>query len=206
MNSSHRPVAEPGDLDLLHAWHAGDPAAGALLFRRHYDAVARFFRYKVGAEAGDLIQQTFLLCVECSARFAGRSSFRAFLLGIARNVLLKHIVRKRPQIDPGVSSLHELGPSLTSELAQREDQQRLLLSLRRLPIDAQVLLELYFWEGLGGHELAEMYGLPEATLRSRIRRARQQLARVFDEEAGASPDAAADLDAWAAEVRGRGLP
>lgn len=209
---SNFPVASPagsperGDPELLRAWLAGDETAGAALFRRHYDAVARFFRYKVGADAADLLQQTFLLCVECRARFEGRSSFRAFLFGIARNVLLKHICRKHPQVDVGVTSLLELGRSLVGELAKRRDEQRLALALQRLPIDTQVLIELYFWEGLQGDELAELYAVPVGTVRSRLRRAREQLARVFEEverEGDAADDGAARLEGWADDVKER---
>jgi DNA-directed RNA polymerase specialized sigma24 family protein len=52
------------DIELLEAWRGGDRRAGEQLFERHYAAVARFFRNKLEFGVDDLIQRTFLACVE----------------------------------------------------------------------------------------------------------------------------------------------
>ena len=65
------------DRQLLEAWRGGDKKAGKRLFERHYDALTRFFRNKVGPEAPDLVQQTFLGCLERIDRFReGRTIHR----------------------------------------------------------------------------------------------------------------------------------
>jgi hypothetical protein len=46
------------DLELLQRWREGDQDAGELLLARHFDAVCRFFRNKVGDAAPDLIQRS----------------------------------------------------------------------------------------------------------------------------------------------------
>lgn len=197
---------ELGDLALVEAWRAGDARAGQALFERHYACVARFFRNKVDSEPADLIQTTFLNCLEAIDRFRGAASFKTYLLAIARNVLLLHYRRKRrhdSKLDPGVTSVQDLGPTPTALLERREDDRLLLLGLRSLPIDAQTLLELYFWESLSGPEIAQVLEIPEGTVRTRIRRARQQLAEAIA-KAAPGDDAQrsiADLDAWAARVR-----
>ena len=75
------------DQQLLVAWRGGDEDAGEVLFERFYDALSRFFRSKAGDGAPDLIQRTFLGCLEGQERFAGIVNFRGYLFGIARNVL-----------------------------------------------------------------------------------------------------------------------
>ena len=60
------------------------------LFDRHADAIARFFENKVRDGAEDLIQATFLRMMEGRERILGES-FRAFMFGIARNVLREHL-------------------------------------------------------------------------------------------------------------------
>lgn len=170
------------DLELLEAWRsAGDVEAGNELFERHFLTVRRFFRNKLPVtEVEDVLQRTFLACVEASDRFRGDSSFRSYLLGIARNQLYCHI-RKRATdmvaagLDFSVSSLDNLGISPTENLAKNEAQQVLCAALRRLPVDTQIILELRHWEQLPSSEIAEIMNIAETTVRTRLFRARQAL-------------------------------
>ena len=78
------------DFALLEAWRRGDRVAGAVLFERHYECVARFFHNKVSEEAQeDLLHDTFEGCLKAVARFRGQARFRNFLFAIARNVLIR---------------------------------------------------------------------------------------------------------------------
>ena len=88
-----QPPPPKSDIDLLDAWRAGDPRAGNELFNRHFDSVCRFFANKAGNEVDDLIQRTFLACVEGRDRFRGDASFRGYLFGVARNVLHARLQR-----------------------------------------------------------------------------------------------------------------
>src|SRR4051794_26389001 len=83
------------DAELLADWSLGSSAAGEELIERHFMAVRRFFLNKAGCEVEDLVQETFLACVEARTRFKGQASFKTFLLAIARNQLLKHMSRQR---------------------------------------------------------------------------------------------------------------
>lgn len=68
---------------------------GEQLFERHFDAVYRFFSSKADAsEISDLVQQTFLACVEAVESFEGHSSVRTYIFAIARHQLFRHY-RKR---------------------------------------------------------------------------------------------------------------
>ena len=53
--------------ELLEAWRGGDRRAGEQLFERHYAAVSRFFRKKLEFGVDDLIQRSFLACVEAAS-------------------------------------------------------------------------------------------------------------------------------------------
>ncbi len=161
---------------LLAAWRAGDRAAGNELFVRHFSAVSSFFRNKVG-DGEDLVQATFLACVEGRDRFEGRSSFRTYLFSVARYQLYGHLRRNRSSIDFGVTSLEDLGTSVTRRMARRQMGERLRVALRHLPIDQQMMLELFYWESLSCRDLAEVFELSEGNLRVRLHRARRALAR-----------------------------
>jgi RNA polymerase sigma factor (sigma-70 family) len=187
------------------AWRAGDTRAGAELFERHYESIARFFRNKVDVDAPDLIQKTFLGCIESRERVRGDSSFRTYLFAVAHNVLYKHFrSRSRSPLDFGVTSVHDLRPTATALLVRRGEERALLQALRQIPLEHQVTLELYFWEKLTAGEMAEVQGVPEGTIRTRLRRAKQlleqELARVASTPAELH-DTLANLDAWASSVR-----
>lgn len=172
------------DRSLFESWQAGDRTAGQALIERHFDSVLRFFQTKAGTEAEDLVQRTFLACVEAGARFRGSSSFRAFVFGIARNVLLEHIrARTKARLvddDFAVSSVVALQPGVSTLAFQRAEQRLLVQALQRIPLDLQLGLELHYWEDLSVAELAEVLGIPEGTVKSRLFRARNELKAAME--------------------------
>jgi RNA polymerase sigma factor (sigma-70 family) len=199
------------DAELLATWRGGDAAAGATLFERHFDALYRFFRNKVGDGIDDLIQETFLACIEGPA-FRGESSFRTYLFAIARNALHAHVRklgRARAEVDVGDVSVADLGTSPSGVVARRREERLLLEALRGLPMDMQIALELFYWEDLAGPDLATVLAVPEGTVRSRLRRAREalehKLAELADDPEVLS-STTTDLEDWAKRVRDRVHP
>lgn len=195
------------DAELLDRWRAGDRKAGEVLFDRHFDAVARFFRNKVERGIDDLIQRTFLACVESRDKFRGESSFRTYIFAVAHNVLGKHFRSKRrhgDKIDFGVTSVHDIAPSPSMVVAQHREQRLLLQALRRIPVDLQVVLELYYWERLSAKDVARVVDVPEGTARTRIRRAKQLLEQEMGKIAASPEDLQStivNLEDWAAGLR-----
>lgn len=194
------------DFELLDAWRSGDRLAGNALFDRYFDALFRFFRNKVTEGADDLVQQTFLACVESRDRFRGDSSFRTYLFTVARSKLYDHLGRQQRQgaVDFGVTSCADLGVSPSGMMAEDEQQRHLLVALCSLPIELQVALELFYFERIRGPELAEVLGVPEGTVRSRLRRGKDML-RAQLEKLLHTPVAVeqtmTDLESWAATLR-----
>lgn len=197
------------DFELLDAWKAGDRNAGNLLFERYFDPVCRFFTNKVHLHIDDLIQKTFLGCVEGRDRFQKQASFRTYLFAVAHNVLRAHFRERRrgaedPAQDLGERSSDELTPSPSSVLAVHQEQRLLLEALRRIPLDYQLVLELYYWEDMAAPELAQVLGLPEGTVRSRLRRAKEALAEKMTTIAS-EPDllktTMSSLDKWVRSLR-----
>lgn len=192
---------EEDDLQLLDRWCGGDEAAGNALFRRHFAAVYRFLEHKVDGEADELVQDTFLACVRGRDRFRRQSSFRTYLFAIARHTLYAHVRRRVARgatIDFDEISVASITTSARGKLAQGQDRARLLAALRELPVEQQLILELHYWEGFDGEQLAEVFDLAEATTRSRLFRARAALReRLAGDVAAPAPAADAELDAWA---------
>jgi RNA polymerase sigma-70 factor (ECF subfamily) len=194
------------DSELLKRWSNGDAQAGTVLFRRHVRSVYMFFQNKVD-NIEDMVQRTFLACVEKAAKIDPSRSFKAYLLGIARYQLLQYFAEYRRgeklgQI--GQLSVEQLGnPSVA--VAKHQQQRLLLKGLRRIPLDHQIALELYYWEQLPLADIASILEIPEGTVKSRLHRSRGLLRDAIaglDAPVLARRSTVDDLELWATRVRG----
>jgi RNA polymerase sigma factor (sigma-70 family) len=169
------------DAQLIEHWVAGDSAAGRALLDRYLPTLRSFFRNRAREESEDLIQQTFLCCVEARERFRGDASVRTFILAIARTQLFRHYrtagrQRQLPQMLPAA----EMVPAPSDRLMRQQDMQALSVALRSVPSDMQAALELAYWEDLAAPEIALRLDIPLGTVYSRLRRARELLRERLD--------------------------
>lgn len=199
----------PDDRELLTRWRAGDAQAGGLLVRRHVAALERFFRGKAGpaSELADLVQQALAVCVKTRDRVPEGLAFRAYLLGIARNVLLHALRRqgRKPEPDaldePLLAAPSELSPSRV--VAARAERQLLLRALRRLPFELQWVIELHYWEGMLQDDIAVVLAVPPGTIKSRLSRAKQRLREqiaAIAEDPLLRASTVDDFERWAREL------
>jgi RNA polymerase sigma-70 factor (ECF subfamily) len=193
-----------GDFELLQAWRDGDREAGDALLRRHFDSVCRFFRSKLGDDVEDLIQRTFLDSVESRDRVREGASFRAYLFSIARRRLYDHlrVAYRRVETDVGNHSLADLGTSPTGKLARGQEERLLLAAMERIPVDFRIALELAYWEGMRGPDIAMALGIEENTVRSRLSRARAALREQIETLAPTPELATSTVDGLEQHLRG----
>jgi RNA polymerase sigma-70 factor (ECF subfamily) len=192
------------DLALLDRWCAGDRAAGNALFSNHFEAVYRFFEHKTDGEIDDLVQETFLACMRSRDTFRRQSSFRTYLFAIARHTLFgywRRRVASRPTLDFDEVSVASLSTTAGSRLAKRQDRAALLAALRSLPLDQQILLEMFYWEELDRDQLAEVFDVEEPTIGSRLFRARKALQDNLGRDPTIPIGAEGDFDGWARSLR-----
>jgi RNA polymerase sigma factor (sigma-70 family) len=198
---------EADEQSLLVAWRAGDLDAGQKLFRRHYGGLQLFFRSKAGEHAFELTQATFLACVERRDAIRNTGTFPAYLYSVARNILYDHYrdqYKAKRTIEFSEMSAEDLSPGMAGVQAKEQELELLLRAMRRIPVNAQILLELYYWERMSAREIAEVLAIKEGTVRTRIRDAKQhveaQIARL-----ARSPELAQStvvgFDTWAARLR-----
>ncbi|MCY1065590.1 sigma-70 family RNA polymerase sigma factor [Nannocystis sp. RBIL2] len=205
-------VSSESDGALFTAWRAGDRSSGDRLFVRHFPTLDRFFRNKVAADQiRDLVHRTFLVCLERPENLRQAANFRAYLLGIAHNILREHYRagRRDDHDDVEACSAVELGAGPSTLLGAREEERLLLEALRSVPLECQVILELYYWEDLSGPQLAEVLGVPEDTARSRLRRARIRVGEVLERLARSRElldSTRTNLEVWARSVRPQRSP
>ncbi|EDM79451.1 RNA polymerase sigma-70 factor [Plesiocystis pacifica SIR-1] len=196
------------DFDLLDRWRDGDRSAGNQLFQRHFESVNRFFENKLGQDVDDLVQTTFLQLTRDADKFRKQASFRTYLFAIARNQLYrylrKHIGKK--DVDFSYKSLADMNTSPPSRLVNDERKLFLLDALRTLPLEQQLLIELYYWEDVSVEALAQVFEIAAPTVRTRLFRARaalrDKMAKLSEKSRAAGEDGDSDsLDAWAHGLR-----
>jgi RNA polymerase sigma factor (sigma-70 family) len=201
-------MTEPTDLALLDRWRSGDADAGQALFQRHFDSIYGFFETKCEADADELVQSTFLACLRARDQFRKESSFRTYLFTIARHELyrvLRGRQRDGARLDFALSSIAELVSTPGTRLARGQEHRQLVEALRALPVEQQTLLELHYWEDMDIAALAEVFEMPQPTIRTRLHRARKALRERMAEKAPPRVlETLESMDAWARGLARRG--
>lgn len=171
------PETPMDDAELLRAWCAGDEDAGDRLLRNVFPRLYRFLFNKIGDDTQEVIQETLLACVERRDLLRECVNFESYLLRMARNKLydfLRKRGRSREEPHGELPSVHDLKTSVASLIGREAREIRVLSTLRRLPVDLQVVLELHYWSELTTREIADVVDIPTGTVKSRLRRAREQ--------------------------------
>jgi len=195
------------DYELLAAWRGGDDGAGNALLERHVATLYRFFANKVSDGIEDLAQRTLLACVEARDRVDESRSFRAYLLGIARHHLMRHYrhaYRNERADRLERASAEQIVGSPSRDLANKQERRVLLRALRTLPVETQIVLEMYYWEGMKVPEIAAALEEPLGTLKSRISRGRVLLReKIADVESDpvVVESTVTQLEDWARSLR-----
>src|SRR5436190_16321479 len=148
----------------------GDPAAFGQLYDRHVSAVYRYVYYRVrdDAEAEDLTSDVFMKALRAIPRYEPRQAFLAWLYRIARNAVIDRSRRTRIQISfedalahPGVDQVVEPDAALLA----LSDKVAVRGALAKLTPLQQEVIVLRFVEGYSTHEIADLVGKREGTVR-----------------------------------------
>jgi len=121
------------------------------------------------ADAEDALQET-LLALHV-ARFRGESSVETFAYRVALRIALRIKSRRRPT---GELS-GEPAASGAGAIEAAADAAKVLRAMARLPTEQRAVLSLFALEGLKHKEIAEVLGVPEGTVWSRLHAARKRL-------------------------------
>lgn len=155
----------------------------AQAFEAFYHAYAsrvyRFVFYRVGARvelAQDLTQEIFLKAFEAFERYDPAKGKSAWIYTIARNHLINHHAKERPQVD-----IEEMCDSLwlsqdgRESFARDDQERRLLLQLDALEAEEARLVRMKYLEGWSFEDLAEVFGKTSGALRVQAGRALKKL-------------------------------
>lgn len=181
--------------DLVERLRAGQIAAVGEAYDLHHEHVRRFARRLVGDEdaAEDLVHETFLTLPKAIQRFEGRSALRTFLVSIAVNHCKHHVrsaVRRRSAMNRAGEEPTFPGHSSGEESPERSIERRQLASvltrcLDKLSVEHRVTFVLCEVEERNSREVADVLGVPEGTVRTRLMHAKKKL-RAFISQEGVS--------------------
>jgi len=186
MRASKETRLEPAkglaDADLVAGARTGDAEAYDGLYRRHRDSVTRT-AFLLGRDvdlAQDIVQEAFLVGWRNLGSLRDPGLFRAWVTGIAVNLARRR--RGVLRILPGPSA-----EPLPAEIsAPQSDDPDLRVTVRAavsaLPSRLREALVLRFYGGFTEPEIAAALAVPLGTVKSRLSRARSQLAAALGTE------------------------
>jgi RNA polymerase sigma-70 factor (ECF subfamily) len=178
--------AQAADSDLAYL-RDGDLAVLGQVYDQHHAAVRTFARRLLGDEAAeDLVHDTFLTLPKALRRWNGEGSLRTFIIGITVNHS-RHYVRGSARRRLAMARFAQEPPSGQRSQEEMSEQRRLAQALMHaldsLSFDHRTAFVLCEVEERSSPEVAQILGIPEATVRTRLHHARQRL-RTALERAG----------------------
>lgn len=147
----------------------------------HRTRVFRFILKSVRSpsDAEDLAQRTLLTALASRPKFRGESSVLTWLLGIALNMVRAHRRARRMATlhdgDEALATLPSKDPDPATDLARRQEIQRVRDAVGALPDEMREVVILVSLEGLDYESAAAVLDIPIGTVRSRLHRAKQML-------------------------------
>ncbi|MDB4941913.1 MAG: putative Ecf-type polymerase sigma factor [Labilithrix sp.] len=190
-SSAPRDLPVPPDETLMLRYQQGDRAAFPILVRRHQRALFNFaFRQlRVPQLAEDVVQETFVRVVQNAADFKHEARFTTWVYTITRNLcidqLRKGAHRKHPSLDHGRGEDGD-GPTLGEvtadphasverQAAGTQLKERIARAVDKLPDDQREVFTMREVLNLPFKEIAQITGVPENTVKSRMRYALERL-------------------------------
>ena len=166
------------DPGTVRAAAAGDPMAFEELVRGYQAQVWRFLRHLLGdaALAEDVTQETFLRVFQHLRTFRYRSRFSTWVFQVARNAGVDALRTRSRQ-----ERVARMSPAPTT-VAGADSGVDVVAALACLSVKLREPLLLVEVLGLRYREVAQVLGVPEGTVKSRVAHARHRIAAWLAEE------------------------
>jgi RNA polymerase sigma-70 factor (ECF subfamily) len=161
----------------------GDRLAMQVLFARHHVRVYRFVLRLVSDPtiAEDMISEVFLDVWRQAGRFEARSAVSTWLLAIARFKALS-VLRKRTDdaLDDEMAEAIPDTADTPEEAVQKKDKSEILREcLKSLSPEHREIVDLVYYHEKSVEEVAEIVGIPENTVKTRMFYARKRLSELL---------------------------
>jgi RNA polymerase sigma-70 factor (ECF subfamily) len=169
---------------LLQAIAAGDAKSLERLFAR---TQVRVFRYltrvvKSQAIAEELLNEVFLSVWQNAKRYEGRSEPVTWMLSIAHNKAISALRKKTEVLGIADEAAKDLiaGDDAPDVAAQKQDKSaKIRACIAELSPDHRTILDLVYYQEQSVSEAAEILGIPENTVKTRMFYARKKLSELL---------------------------
>ena len=175
------------ETELISRCQQGDPNALKEIFDQYHKKVYRiaYGVVRQREEALDIVQEVFIKLYRSIRNFKGKSKFYTYLYRMAVNTAIDHARRMGKSIFSSLGEIEGFQPSDGIEkrpdsiLLQRELEERVKVTLERLPTDQRMALIFREVEGLSYQEMAEAMGCSIGTVMSRLHYARKKFQELL---------------------------
>ena len=166
------------DLEVVKRIANGDKSALETLYTRHSDRTFKFlFRLTADrAAAEDLAQDVFLEVWKAASRFEARSSVSTWILSIARYKALDARRKCRTLTEHDLPARAEPTPEVTAMESSTGIYMRECLT--KLSVEHREIVDLVYYHEKSISDVAEIIGIPQATVKTRMFYARTKLAEL----------------------------
>ncbi len=160
----------------------GDKQALAALYRVLEKPVFRFIQSRLNDpfESSDLLHDVFMEVWRSAGRFEGRSKVQTWIFGIAyRKVIDVHRKRGRVKVTDDIPEVVDDDANTEACLAAGQEAEHVRHCVGTLKDDHRSAISLAFFEDMTYGEIAEVTGVPEGTIKTRIYHAKKLLLRCL---------------------------
>ena len=187
-------LREEADEALMFRYQKGEVRAFEILLTRHRRAIYNFILRSVNSRdrAEDLMQETFLRVIKGAAGYQKQAKFTTWLFTIARNLCVDHSRRqkhrKAASLDQPLGSSADGGRDRTMldtvegremrsdrQVINQQLNERMQRAIATLPDDQREVFLMRELQNMPFKEIGEVVGVPENTVKSRMRYALEKL-------------------------------
>lgn len=168
--------------ELLNRIAEGDKRAFATFYQAMELPIYRFIASKMNDphEAADIQHDVFMEIWRAAGRFEGRSTVKTWVFGIAYRKTMDHFRKhKKMDLTDEIDDRVDDSPDAASCLAAAEEAAHLKACLSELKPQMRSAVELAFFEDLSYPDIAEIVGVPEGTIKTRVYHAKKLLLRCL---------------------------
>ena len=172
------------DRDELRALLSAIAANDQKAFRRLYDLTHQkiyFFVCRLVKEtqlAEDVVMETYTAVWKSAKKFQGRSKVQTWIFGIARNLAMNALKKRRPEY--AIDDFPQLATDGGVDVAGMERKAVIAKGLLKISDKHREVLDLVFFQGFTYVEIADILKVSENTVKTRVFYAKKSLYQILE--------------------------
>lgn len=152
--------------------------------RLHYLTLIKlaFIYVKNKEMAEDIVQDVCVRAIENKNRFRGDATYKTYLMKMTINRSYDYLRSWTYRQESVKSFVHQLfnGESVEHQLLKKDERAQLGFEVLKLKPKYREVLVLYYYEDFKIHEIASLLDISENTVKTRLKRAREQMKQTLD--------------------------